>query len=97
VLNAQEGRRHLTIEELRGLGALLVEAAGRYLSTGEAAPLLASVQAIRRDRDARWQRYASKLSSYDALDAELRSTRLAEADSPKWQAWVAERSKAFRF
>jgi hypothetical protein len=97
VLNAQEGRRHLTIEELRGLGALLVEAAGRYLSTGEAAPLLANVEAVRRDRDARWQRYASRLGGQNTFDAEQKARWLAEADSPKWVSWRQQQLEQFRW
>ena len=85
-VNAREFERYLTIADLRQIGKLLVLASSRYLSSQEAESLLASVDAIRRDHAARWQKYRARLASLNPIEAEIECKFLADSDSPKWEA-----------
>ena len=87
-INAQEPHRHLTIADLHQIGQLLVLASARFLSSQEAGPFMASVDAIRHDRAARWQKYGSGLQGRSALEAERECNWRAasEPDAAKWEA-----------
>ena len=52
--NSQAPKRHLTLGETRLLGAMLVDAAGRHLTSEAARPLLANVDRHRRWRGRQW-------------------------------------------
>jgi hypothetical protein len=84
--NAQEPTRHLTIAELHQIGQFLVLGSAHYLSSQEAGPFLASVDAIRRDQAARWQKYGTGLESLTPFKAEWKCKLRADvsADSAKW-------------
>jgi hypothetical protein len=79
-LNAQASSRHLTIADSHRIGQLLVLASTRYLSSQEARPFLAEVDATRRDRAARWQKYGADLHAHSALEAERNCYWLAVND-----------------
>ena len=87
-VDAQEPQRHLTIADLHQIGQLLVLASTSYLSSQEAGALLATVDTVRRDRAARWQKFGTGLESYDPFEAEIKCKARAEADadSAKWEA-----------
>ena len=89
-LNAQAPTRHLTIADLHQIGKLLVLASSRFLSSQEAEPFMASVDAIRRDRAIRWEKYGPELASYSLLEAEMKCKLRAEVDAEK------EKLKALR-
>jgi len=91
-LNTQLQIRHLTISDLRRIGQLLVLASARYLSSQEANPLMASVDAVRRYRAAWWQKYGTALGEYNVLWAEWKCKARADvdADIAKWEALQAQ-------
>ncbi len=82
-VNGQERDRHLTILELRRMGALLASSAAHYLASRESAPLIADVKWVRNARDARWAKYRDVIVARNAIDAELRCLQREQRVSSK--------------
>ena len=71
-LNAQAPTRHLTIADLHQIGKLLVLASAHCLFSQEAGSLMASIDKIRQERLARWNKYGEGLEDETAMMAEAK-------------------------
>lgn len=69
-VNSQAPSRHLTLGELREMGARFVRASARYLSSSRGARLLAGVGKLRRERTWRWRKYGHQFEGKNALYSE---------------------------
>jgi Zinc carboxypeptidase len=85
-LNTQEQSRHLTLAELREMGKLLVEASSQYLSSGKADSLVASINEIRRAREARWEKYGGTIVGRSAIETE-RNCQWREQSDRLYAEW----------
>jgi len=94
-LNVQEPTRHLTLSDLHQIGKVLVLASSRYLLSQEAGPLMTSIDKLRQERLARWNKYGDSVVAKNAFDAETKCKWRADSDSAKWEAWQAERLREF--
>ncbi len=69
-VNSQAPSRHLTLAQLREVGARFVRASVSYFYSVEGRRMLADVTAFRRKRASRWKRYGHLFEGKDALYAE---------------------------
>jgi AraC-like DNA-binding protein len=69
-VNSQAPSRHLTLEELREMGACFVRAAARHLRSSEGRRLIADVTRLRLERARRWRRYGHLFEGRDAIFSE---------------------------
>ncbi len=79
-VNCQAASRHLTLDELRDIGARFVRAAAGYLSSQAGRNLLVQVTKFRRDRALRWKRYGHLFNANDALYSESWCRSLARIE-----------------
>ncbi len=95
-VNCQAPSRHLTLAELREMGARFVRAAGRYLSSQDGRNLLVQVTKFRRERVVRWKRYGHLFNGNDALYSETWCRSLARIEQRYRKAgrdvsWLTEK------
>ena len=69
-VNSQAPSRHLTLRELREMGARFVLAAAGYFASSDGRKLLAAVGQRRRERVTRWRSYGHLFKDTDALYSE---------------------------
>lgn len=69
-VNSQAPSRHLTLAELREMGARFVRASARYLASSNGRRLLADVTKLRRERLRRWESFWHLLEGKDAIYSE---------------------------
>jgi hypothetical protein len=69
-LNSQSSDRHLTVAELRSIGAAFVRCAGSFLSSPDGQTALSEIDARRRDRLSRWAVYKGPPDPQNAISTE---------------------------
>jgi len=70
-VNSQAPRRHLTLFELRSVGAYMTIASVKYLYSSEAKPLVQGIDVLRARRNASFNRYKRFLYRKDVFDIEI--------------------------
>jgi len=80
-INSQEPRRHLTMREMREMGAGMVRASAVYLESEMGKELFDANTAFQAQRLENWKKFGASLKKANALVAEAKCRQRAEAEA----------------
>jgi hypothetical protein len=82
-INSQEPRRHLTLREMREMGAGMVRASASYLESPLGKELMGANTEFQARRLENWKKFSTSLRKANALVAEEKCRQRAEAEAKK--------------
>ena len=88
LLNSQEAHRHLNLHQTKQLGAVFVQAAGKFLQSTAGEMLRANVDQWRKDRAQRWANYTAKSGPEDAIQAEAERSAIGGGGGAPVENWI---------